>query len=105
MSTLTHRGQRAAAPPDAEPGSRLCLPLRDVIARIDVADAHRAAVLRLHSADGGGPIDLPLNGAAGGNLRRLLAGAAARHFDTVLITRSPSGPVIGVCRRRHRSRT
>ena len=104
MTTTDRLAQITRPHLEAEPGSRLCLPLRDVLARIDTADAHRAMTLRLQAADGGQSIELPLRGRAGSNLRQLLACAATNHFDTVRITRCPNGPAVGVCRRRRRSR-
>jgi hypothetical protein len=102
---MTILATRAAAPRTGEAAGRLCMPLRDVIARIDIADVHHASTVRLYAGDGGQLIDLPLHGTVDGDLRRLLAGAADRRFDTVRITSGPGGPVVGVCRRRHRNRT
>jgi hypothetical protein len=104
MSPSTRRTRTAAPPPTAEPGGRICLPLGDLIARVDTADAHGAGSIRLPTVDGGPAVDLPLHGSTGTDLRRLLAGASAHRFGTVRVTRGPAGPVVAVCRRRHRRR-
>lgn len=92
---------RPATRPEHTGSDHICLPLTDVLARIDHATSHGHATITFPGPSGGW--HLSLDGADTRGYLRLLADARIRHYDTVRVSTGPDGmTTVGVVRRRHR---